>query len=105
MPAPLIAWSSLLDWKSHELSSVSALLIAVFILNYLNKSFSRQQRPPLPPGPKGLPLIGNALDLPKSEEWVMANEWMKQYGEFPRNSKSNDTYSISLQEALSILRL
>ncbi|KZS91083.1 cytochrome P450 [Sistotremastrum niveocremeum HHB9708] len=36
---------------------------------------------PLPPGPRQLPLIGNALDLPKSHEWYTYHEWAKQYGD------------------------
>jgi hypothetical protein len=29
---------------------------------------------PLPPGPRGLPFIGNALDMPKDYEW---EHWAK----------------------------
>lgn len=42
----------------------------------------RRNRPPLPPGPKGLPLIGNLNDLPKPGEFE-AHHWVKhkdQYG-------------------------
>ena len=35
---------------------------------------------PLPPGPKGLPLIGNMLDMPKEHEWVTFTEWKRKYG-------------------------
>ena len=34
----------------------------------------------LPPGPKPLPLIGNALNLTTKELWLRATEWGKQYG-------------------------
>lgn len=49
------------------------------VLNLLRKSRwpSRPRRVPLPPGPKGLPLIGNALDLPKSQPWITFTEWSK----------------------------
>lgn len=34
----------------------------------------------LPPGPKPLPLIGNALNLTTKELWLRATEWGKEYG-------------------------
>jgi hypothetical protein len=34
----------------------------------------------LPPGPKPLPLIGNALNLTTKELWLRVTEWSKQYG-------------------------
>ena len=37
---------------------------------------------PLPPGPKGLPLIGNLLNMPSEKEWVTFAEWGNKYGEF-----------------------
>ncbi|KAI5121045.1 hypothetical protein M0805_008621 [Coniferiporia weirii] len=37
---------------------------------------------PLPPGPKGLPLVGNAFDMPDvNEQWEKARIWGKQYGD------------------------
>ncbi|KAL1748709.1 cytochrome P450 [Schizophyllum fasciatum] len=35
--------------------------------------------PPLPPGPRKLPLIGNLLDMPTSFEWERYAEWAKGY--------------------------
>lgn len=32
------------------------------------------------PGPPGLPLIGNALDFPMVEPWLVWEKWRKQYG-------------------------
>lgn len=34
----------------------------------------------LPPGPRGLPLIGNLLDMPSEKEWLTFAEWGKKYG-------------------------
>ena len=36
---------------------------------------------PLPPGPKPLPIIGNLRDMPSSDEYIVAAEWGKQYGD------------------------
>ncbi|KAH6919268.1 cytochrome P450 [Coprinopsis sp. MPI-PUGE-AT-0042] len=38
-------------------------------------------RLPLPPGPKGLPVIGNLLDIPQDKPWLVYNEWAKKYGD------------------------
>lgn len=38
------------------------------------------RRVPLPPGPRGLPLIGSLLQLPRNKEWLQYNEWAKEYG-------------------------
>lgn len=35
---------------------------------------------PLPPGPKGLPIIGNLLDMPTSDEWLTFQKWSKDFG-------------------------
>ncbi|KAM6492078.1 Cytochrome P450 [Amanita muscaria] len=35
---------------------------------------------PLPPGPRGYPIIGNALDMPPSAVWEKYHEWCKELG-------------------------
>ncbi|KAF7440055.1 hypothetical protein PC9H_000397 [Pleurotus ostreatus] len=34
---------------------------------------------PVPPGPKGYPIIGNLLDVPSEQLWVKFLEWSKEY--------------------------
>ncbi|KDR73253.1 hypothetical protein GALMADRAFT_251844 [Galerina marginata CBS 339.88] len=34
----------------------------------------------LPPGPKGLPIVGNVADMPAQEEWVTFAEWGRKWG-------------------------
>ena len=33
----------------------------------------------LPPGPRGLPLLGNALEL-RSQQWIQFTRWKKEFG-------------------------
>jgi len=42
---------------------------------------------PTPPGPPGLPLIGNILDFPKKESWKVYLQWGQQYSEFLKSSE------------------
>jgi hypothetical protein len=34
----------------------------------------------LPPGPKGLPLLGNAADMPTQQEWKTFSDWGRVHG-------------------------
>ncbi|KAJ7760722.1 cytochrome P450 [Mycena maculata] len=53
--------------------SCGLLFIAVSALY-----FRRQRTPPLPPGPKKLPLIGNLLIMPSHSEWETYSKWSKE---------------------------
>jgi hypothetical protein len=37
-------------------------------------------RYPPPPGPRGLPLLGNILQFPKEKEWLTYAKWAEKYG-------------------------
>jgi len=40
----------------------------------------RPKKAPLPPGPKGLPIIGNVFDMPVDQEWLTFAKWGEEYG-------------------------
>ncbi|KAJ7644946.1 cytochrome P450 [Roridomyces roridus] len=53
--------------------AATALALAYYI-------YRSRKSLPLPPGPKGWPLIGNVLDMPKSHSWKKFAQWGEIYG-------------------------
>jgi len=56
------------------------ILCLVSLLAYTYGVKNRRQLP-VPPGPRGIPLLGNALQLHKESNWLTFAEWAKIYGE------------------------
>ncbi|KAH9925317.1 cytochrome P450 [Fomitopsis serialis] len=53
------------------------LCLAAFIAYKFSRGVGRL---PLPPGPRGIPLLGNALQIPTDRSWLAFAEWAKIYG-------------------------
>ncbi|KAL5514759.1 hypothetical protein ACEPAG_2075 [Sanghuangporus baumii] len=78
----------------YQLLLVRTLLMATLLLDAIAlscaalslRSWLRRRKGraletyPLPPGPKGFPLVGNIFDMPDSDEWEKAREWGETYG-------------------------
>jgi hypothetical protein len=55
-------------------------IVGVVLLWHLLMKGGRASEPPYPPGPRGLPLIGNILDMPAQKEWITFSKWGRDYG-------------------------
>ncbi|KAI5117356.1 hypothetical protein M0805_002466 [Coniferiporia weirii] len=78
----------------------------VCALGYLRSwlSLRKQKGLSLPPGPKGLPLVGNIFDMPGSNEWETARQWGEKYGKLVsiRNFGSPSIFVNSYDVAIDL---
>ena len=67
--------------ETHPYQTLATLSLGFILLRQLIKSRSRNPKGlPLPPGPKGYPLIGSIFDMPIVKPWLVYDEWRKIYG-------------------------
>jgi hypothetical protein len=55
--------------------AIAFSILVFFILQ------TRRPKLPYPPGPKGLPVIGNIRDVPPSHEWKTYREMSRQFSQ------------------------
>ncbi|KAK0469518.1 cytochrome P450 [Desarmillaria tabescens] len=64
--------------------TISLLVFLAFVVILLHRRFRPHHNRgslPLPPGPKGLPLIGNLWDIPAEYPWLTYAKWSASYGD------------------------
>ena len=59
--------------------AIPVALASVALVGY---ALRRKSALPRPPGPKGVPLLGNIFDFPKEKEWLTYAKWGDEYGRF-----------------------
>ena len=62
-------------------SMIYGLIAAILAVCFLGAHIKKRKRAPLPPGPIGLPIIGNLFELPHSYPWLAYANWAEQYGD------------------------
>ncbi|KAK0185225.1 cytochrome P450 [Armillaria mellea] len=59
---------------------ISIAFVGLILAWYLFRR-TRRSTASFPPGPRGLPLIGNLLDMPAEKEWLTFAKWGEKYGD------------------------
>ncbi|KAN0118658.1 Cytochrome P450 [Russula decolorans] len=67
--------------------------------------FRRRPALPFPPGPKGLPILGNALDMPRENPWLTYWQWGKKCNSDIVHANSLGTHVIVLNSAKAVREL
>nr|VWO99444.1 N/A [Ganoderma boninense] len=73
-----IAMDSL--WSILPLPLVAFLLSVVYFYQRRSHLAARSRGYPLPPGPPGLPILGNLFDIPKDVPWETYRQLNREYG-------------------------
>lgn len=79
---------------------VPVALASIALVGYV---ISKKSSLPRPPGPKGIPILGNIFDFPKEKEWLTYAKWGDEYGEC--STKIEYEVLDSFQEESCLCRL
>ncbi|KJA13410.1 hypothetical protein HYPSUDRAFT_220871 [Hypholoma sublateritium FD-334 SS-4] len=64
--------------QTHDIALIAVIITANW---YIFKYVLYSSRKRLPPGPRALPIIGNAHQMPVKAPWTVFSEWNSTYGE------------------------
>ncbi|KAF8467547.1 cytochrome P450 [Russula ochroleuca] len=81
------------------------MLVCTFCTIVFLHKFLRKTALPFPPGPKGLPILGNALDIPCRSPWLTYWQWGKKYNTDIVHANSLGTHIVVLNSAKAVHEL
>ncbi|KAJ2912527.1 hypothetical protein MD484_g7884, partial [Candolleomyces efflorescens] len=55
--------------------------IVLLLLTFILKRLTSRNKVPLPPGPRGYPIIGNVFDISNERPWISYSKLAKKYGD------------------------
>lgn len=53
----------------------------IYVAYHVFKAWHKKRSATFPPGPKGLPLVGNLFDMPTEKHWLKFTEWASEFGD------------------------
>lgn len=94
------------NFRSELPNSSLGIVFLVIFLYFLQRLVTKKRQHPLPPGPSGLPLIGNLLDWPTSKGWLTFASWGATYGDLThvRVMRTQLIIVNSAEKAISMLQ-
>ena len=78
----LITDVEMLSVKFYSICASPWMLVFSFCTIAFLHRFRRRPALPFPPGPKGLPILGNALDMPRESPWLTYWQWGKKCSKY-----------------------